>query len=56
METQRTCSAAVGRNHLADLMRKASLGDDRAFSELHALTIHKMRKNGPVGQLGVHRH
>jgi RNA polymerase sigma-70 factor, ECF subfamily len=25
-------------------MRKASLGDDRAFSELHALTIHKMRK------------
>jgi RNA polymerase sigma-70 factor, ECF subfamily len=44
METQRTCSAAVGRNHLADLMRKASLGDDRAFSELHALTIHKMRK------------
>ena len=25
-------------------MRKVSLGDDRAFSELHALTIHEMRK------------
>ena len=44
MEAARTCSAAVGRNYLADLMRRVSLGDDRAFSELHALTIHKMRK------------
>ena len=44
METARTCSAAIGRQHLAHLMRRVSLGDDRAFSELHALTIHKMRK------------
>lgn len=44
METQRTCLAAAGRNHLADLMRRVSSGDNRAFSELHALTIHKMRK------------
>ena len=44
MEARRTCSAAVGRNYLADLMRRVSLGDDRAFSKLHALTIHKMRK------------
>ena len=52
METGRTCSAAVGRNHLANLMRTASLGDDRAFSELHALTIHEDPENGSVGQLG----
>ena len=44
METGRIGSAAIGRHHLTDLMRKASLGDDRAFSELHALTINKMRK------------
>jgi len=44
METARTCTAAIGRNHLVDLMRRVSLGDDRAFSELHARTIHKMRK------------
>jgi RNA polymerase sigma-70 factor (ECF subfamily) len=44
METGRIGSAAIGRHHLADLMRKVSLGDDRAFSELHALTINKMRK------------
>jgi RNA polymerase sigma-70 factor, ECF subfamily len=44
MQAARTCSAAIGRHHLADLMRRVALGDDRAFSELHALTIHKMRK------------
>jgi RNA polymerase sigma-70 factor (ECF subfamily) len=43
MGTGRT-AAAIGRDHLANLMRRASLGDDRAFSELHALTINKMRK------------
>lgn len=44
METARNCSAAIGRNHLSDLIRRASAGDDRAFSELHTLTIRKMRK------------
>jgi RNA polymerase sigma-70 factor (ECF subfamily) len=44
MEATRTCSAAIGRGHLSDLIRRASSGDDRAFSELHALTIRKMRK------------
>jgi RNA polymerase sigma-70 factor (ECF subfamily) len=44
MEVARTCSAAIGRHHLVDLVRRVSSGDDRAFSELHALTIHKMRK------------
>jgi len=44
METAITCLAAIGRNHLVDLMRKVSSGDDRAFSELHILTFHKMRK------------
>ncbi|MDI1263054.1 MAG: sigma-70 family RNA polymerase sigma factor [bacterium] len=44
METARTCSAATGRNHLSGLIRRVASGDDRAFSELHALTIRKMRK------------
>lgn len=44
MGTVTTSSAADGRNHLSDLIRRASSGDDRAFSELHALTIRKMRK------------
>jgi RNA polymerase sigma-70 factor (ECF subfamily) len=43
MGTGRT-AAAIDRDHLANLMRRASLSDDRAFSELHALTINKMRK------------
>jgi RNA polymerase sigma-70 factor (ECF subfamily) len=44
MEAATTCSAASGRHHLVNLMRRASSGDERAFSELHALTIRKMRK------------
>ena len=44
METEIAGAAASGRRHLMELMRKASSGDDRAFSELHVLTINKMRK------------
>lgn len=44
MEAVGTCSTAIGRNHLSELIRRASAGDDRAFSELHTLTIRKMRK------------
>jgi RNA polymerase sigma-70 factor, ECF subfamily len=44
METGRTAATAIGRHHLVELMRAVSSGDSRAFSELHALTINKMRK------------
>ena len=44
METGNTGAAAIGRYHLIELIRTASSGDNRAFSELHALTINKMRK------------
>jgi RNA polymerase sigma-70 factor, ECF subfamily len=37
-------AAAIGRHHLVELMRTVSSGDSRAFSELHALTVNKMRK------------
>ncbi|MGH6754303.1 MAG: RNA polymerase sigma factor, partial [Bradyrhizobium sp.] len=44
METGSTRAAAVGRYHLIKLIRTVSSGDNKAFSELHALTINKMRK------------
>lgn len=44
METGTTGAAAIGRHHLVELMRTVSSGDSRAFSELHALTVNKMRK------------
>ena len=44
METGTKDSATIGRRHLTELMHRVSLGDDRAFAELHTLTINKMRK------------
>jgi RNA polymerase sigma-70 factor, ECF subfamily len=50
MEATENRSTLIGRRRLVELIRKVSYGDDRAFSELHALTIHKMRKTaGAVG-------
>jgi RNA polymerase sigma-70 factor (ECF subfamily) len=44
MEAAKNCSTAIGQRRLVELIRRISSGDDRAFSELHALTIYKMRK------------
>jgi RNA polymerase sigma-70 factor (ECF subfamily) len=44
MGTGNSGAAAIGRHHLVELIQTVSSGDNRAFSELHALTVNKMRK------------